>query len=70
MGLGPKSSDAPEAGYSHIQMGETCADGVHQVARFVEKPDAHRAVAMLAMGDHVWNAGVFRPKCWQPSLPH
>jgi len=40
-------------------MGETCADGVHQVARFVEKPDAERAAAMLAQGDHKWNAGIF-----------
>lgn len=51
--------DAPETGYGYIQMGEICADGVHQVARFVEKPDAERAAAMLMQGDHVWNAGIF-----------
>lgn len=51
--------DAPETGYGYIQMGDTCADGVHQVARFVEKPDAERAAAMLAQGDHAWNAGIF-----------
>lgn len=51
--------DAPETGYGYIQMGHTCADGAHQVARFVEKPDAERAAAMLAQGDHTWNAGIF-----------
>ena len=51
--------DAAETGYGYIQMGETCADGVRQVARFVEKPDAERAAAMLAEGDHAWNAGIF-----------
>ncbi|MGN6124043.1 MAG: mannose-1-phosphate guanylyltransferase/mannose-6-phosphate isomerase [Sphingomonas oligoaromativorans] len=51
--------NAPETGYGYIQMGETCADRVHQVARFVEKPDADRAAAMLAMGEHAWNAGIF-----------
>lgn len=51
--------NTPETGYGYIQMGETCADRVHQVARFVEKPDADRAAAMLAMGDHAWNAGIF-----------
>ncbi|MGO4169961.1 mannose-1-phosphate guanylyltransferase/mannose-6-phosphate isomerase [Novosphingobium sp. YAF33] len=51
--------DAPETGYGYIQMGEICADGVHQVARFVEKPDAERAAVMLEQGDHAWNAGIF-----------
>jgi len=51
--------DAPETGYGYIQMGETCAEGVHQVSRFVEKPDAQRAAAMLAQGDYAWNAGIF-----------
>lgn len=51
--------DAPETGYGYIQMGDTCAEGVHQVARFVEKPDADRAAAMLAQGDYAWNAGIF-----------
>ncbi|WP_334181474.1 mannose-1-phosphate guanylyltransferase/mannose-6-phosphate isomerase [Novosphingobium sp.] len=51
--------DAPETGYGYIQMGEICSDGVHQVARFVEKPNAERAAAMLEQGDHAWNAGIF-----------
>lgn len=51
--------NAPETGYGYIKMGETCADRVHQVARFVEKPDAARAAEMLAEGNHAWNAGIF-----------
>ncbi|HUD28700.1 MAG TPA: mannose-1-phosphate guanylyltransferase/mannose-6-phosphate isomerase [Novosphingobium sp.] len=51
--------DAPETGYGYIRMGSTCADRVHKVDRFVEKPDAARAAAMLAQGDHAWNAGIF-----------
>ena len=51
--------DAPETGYGWIQIGEEVADGVHQVARFVEKPPLERAQAMLASGDHAWNGGIF-----------
>ncbi len=51
--------DAPETGYGYIQLGTTLAAGVHQVQRFVEKPDAARAAAMLVSGDHVWNGGIF-----------
>ena len=53
------SPDAPETGYGYIQLGDALAAGVHQVARFVEKPDAARATEMLATGDHVWNGGIF-----------
>lgn len=51
--------DAPETGYGYIKMGDTCGDQVHKVDRFVEKPDVARADAMLAQGNHVWNAGIF-----------
>lgn len=51
--------DSPETGYGYIKMGATCADSVHEVARFVEKPDAARAAEMLAEGNHAWNAGIF-----------
>ncbi len=51
--------DAPETGYGWIQVGEEIAEGVHRVARFVEKPPLDRAQAMLAAGDHVWNGGIF-----------
>ena len=51
--------DAPETGYGWIQVGDALAEGVHRVARFVEKPPRDRAEAMLAAGDHVWNGGIF-----------
>jgi mannose-1-phosphate guanylyltransferase/mannose-1-phosphate guanylyltransferase/mannose-6-phosphate isomerase len=51
--------DAPETGYGWIKIGDAVADGVHRVARFVEKPPLDRAEAMLASGDHAWNGGIF-----------
>jgi mannose-1-phosphate guanylyltransferase/mannose-1-phosphate guanylyltransferase/mannose-6-phosphate isomerase len=51
--------DGPETGFGYIALGETLADGARQVARFVEKPDLAKAKAMLAAGNHVWNAGIF-----------
>lgn len=51
--------DAPETGYGWIKVGERLADGVHRVARFVEKPPLDAAEAMLASGDHAWNGGIF-----------
>ncbi|HEX7820385.1 MAG TPA: mannose-1-phosphate guanylyltransferase/mannose-6-phosphate isomerase [Sphingobium sp.] len=51
--------DGPETGYGYIALGESLADGVQRVDRFVEKPDLERAEAMLAAGNHVWNAGIF-----------
>ena len=50
---------APETGYGYIQTGDIVGAGVHQVARFVEKPDAVSAQTMIAGGDHVWNGGIF-----------
>ena len=51
--------DAPETGYGYIQTGEDVAPGAHRVDRFVEKPDAATAQAMLAQGGYVWNGGIF-----------
>lgn len=51
--------DGPETGYGYIQMGQACGDMVHDVVRFVEKPDVANAQRMLAEGNHVWNAGIF-----------
>lgn len=51
--------DGPETGYGYIQMGALCGEGVHEVLRFVEKPDVANAQKMLAQGHHVWNAGIF-----------
>ncbi|HCB76981.1 MAG TPA: mannose-1-phosphate guanylyltransferase/mannose-6-phosphate isomerase [Sphingomonas bacterium] len=51
--------DAPETGYGYIQVGEPLVEGVHRVARFVEKPPRDVAEAMVASGDHAWNGGIF-----------
>ncbi|MGA1810509.1 mannose-1-phosphate guanylyltransferase/mannose-6-phosphate isomerase [Sphingobium sp. WW5] len=51
--------DGPETGYGYIQMGKLCGDAVHEVARFVEKPNVANAERMLAEGNHAWNAGIF-----------
>lgn len=51
--------DAPETGYGYLATGEPLAEGVHRVARFVEKPAREAAEAMLAAGDHYWNGGIF-----------
>ena len=48
-----------ETGYGWLEIGEATFEGVHRLTRFVEKPDAARAEAMLADGRHLWNAGVF-----------
>lgn len=53
------AATSPETGYGYIQRGAAIADGVQQVARFIEKPDAVRAAEMVAAGDHSWNGGIF-----------
>ncbi|HWJ86723.1 MAG TPA: mannose-1-phosphate guanylyltransferase/mannose-6-phosphate isomerase [Pelagibacterium sp.] len=49
----------PATGFGYIEAGEKLASGAHRVKRFVEKPDAERAAALIAMGDHYWNSGMF-----------
>ncbi len=58
LGLRP---DRPETGFGYIELGAQLEGlpGVHQVARFVEKPDAARAAEMVAAGRFLWNAGIF-----------
>lgn len=51
--------DTPETGYGYIRLGLALAEGIYRVDRFVEKPDAQKAAAMLAEGGHGWNAGIF-----------
>ncbi|RUT28793.1 mannose-1-phosphate guanylyltransferase/mannose-6-phosphate isomerase [Arsenicitalea aurantiaca] len=50
---------APETGYGYISLGPEGTEGVHGVARFVEKPDVVRAEEMLAEGGFLWNSGMF-----------
>ena len=51
----------PETGYGYIQQGAALAHapGCHRVSRFVEKPGATAAQAMLAEGGWFWNSGIF-----------
>jgi len=53
--------DRPETGYGYIELGADLpvAPGAYEVARFVEKPDAATAAAMVAGGRHLWNSGMF-----------
>jgi mannose-1-phosphate guanylyltransferase len=51
--------DALETGYGYIRIGEALTERVARVDRFIEKPDAATAAAMLAQGGHVWNGGIF-----------
>ena len=52
---------APETGYGYIEVGGKLPgiDGVHALARFVEKPDAATAAKLVASGTHLWNSGMF-----------
>ncbi len=50
-----------ETGYGYIEVGEPleAAAGAHVLTRFVEKPDADQAAALVASGTHLWNSGMF-----------
>src|SRR5690606_15821833 len=48
---------APETGFGYIQAG--AGEGVRQVQRFVEKPDAATAQSYLQAGGYYWNSGMF-----------
>ncbi len=52
---------APEVGYGYIEVGAGLAGlaGAHEVARFVEKPDAATAAGLVSSGRHLWNSGMF-----------
>jgi mannose-1-phosphate guanylyltransferase/mannose-6-phosphate isomerase len=52
---------APETGYGYIAQGTELEglDGVHRLERFIEKPDAAHAAAMLEQGGYLWNSGMF-----------
>lgn len=52
---------APETGYGYIEVGPALPGiaGAHALTRFVEKPDAATAAALVAGGRHLWNSGMF-----------
>ncbi len=51
----------PSTAYGYIQQGSALAGqgAAHAVQRFIEKPDAAKAQALLLAGGHYWNAGIF-----------
>jgi len=50
----------PETGFGYIEAGEPVAGGAaRRVRRFVEKPDAARALEFLQAGHFLWNSGMF-----------
>lgn len=49
----------PETGYGYIEAGAKSKDGVLQVRRFREKPDAETAAKFLGAGNYFWNGGIF-----------
>ena len=50
-----------ETAYGYIEVGAEIAGmaGVHELARFVEKPDAAEAARLSATGHHLWNSGMY-----------
>lgn len=52
----------PETGYGYLELAANTDSGAaapQPLLRFVEKPDAERAAAMLKAGRFLWNAGIF-----------
>ncbi|MHB8950014.1 MAG: mannose-1-phosphate guanylyltransferase/mannose-6-phosphate isomerase [Rhodoferax sp.] len=49
----------PSTAYGYIQKGVPASDGGFEVARFIEKPAADKAMEFLACGEYLWNAGIF-----------
>lgn len=54
--------DRPETGYGYLELSEgsdPSAATVERLERFVEKPDARQAQAMVTSGRFLWNTGLF-----------
>ena len=52
---------APDVGFGYVEQGAPLAglEGAFEVARFVEKPDAATARALVEGGRHLWNSGMY-----------
>jgi len=48
----------PETGFGYLELGDEIGAGARAVRRFVEKPAADAAAAMVAGGHHMWNTGI------------
>lgn len=49
----------PSTAYGYIEQGAASGDGSFGVARFIEKPNADKAQALILQGNVLWNAGIF-----------
>ena len=49
----------PEPNLGYIHRGVKLDERLHQVAKFVEKPDLARATEYVKSGEYAWNAGIF-----------
>jgi len=49
----------PATGYGYIEAGEAISPEVYRIRRFIEKPTAEKARALLAQGGFYWNSGMF-----------
>lgn len=49
----------PETGYGYIKAGKRLKEGVFDVARFIEKPNAKTAGSFVKAGNYFWNSGMF-----------
>ncbi|WP_397411201.1 mannose-1-phosphate guanylyltransferase/mannose-6-phosphate isomerase [Polaromonas sp.] len=49
----------PSTAYGYIEQGAASGDGSFGVARFIEKPAADQAQALILQGNVLWNAGIF-----------
>lgn len=51
----------PETGYGYIEVGAELKTvrGVYDVSRFVEKPDAEKALTLCSSEKYLWNSGMF-----------
>ncbi|HBF31082.1 mannose-1-phosphate guanylyltransferase/mannose-6-phosphate isomerase [Rhizobium sp.] len=49
----------PATGYGYIELGGHLEQGAYAVSRFVEKPNAEQAQALIDAGSYYWNSGMF-----------
>lgn len=49
----------PETGFGYIRHSEPLGEDAFRVERFVEKPDAQRAMEYVESGKYEWNSGMF-----------
>lgn len=48
-----------ETGYGYVRTGDSLAEGLFDLAEFVEKPDLATAESYVAAGTYYWNSGMF-----------